>query len=220
MTFLSIDAEAEVNRAGVGNSEEYSAQLIPCECDGLWGYCDKDGTWVLAPQWSSAGWFRNGTAAVCSLDKQWGIINEQGDYLVSCIFDSIQDQYSYYEYTPYENPLNYIGGLTDGFYLIENHIDGEVVMGFYCIATKSLVEPQWCAVYIAEADYGTNELILVEDWELGFGFVDRYGNIVIQCQYEWASPFVNGVADVQSNNNGEYYEFCIDLTGTPLYDAK
>ena len=218
---LKIDAIAESYVSSDNCTEERYTCLQPVEENGMWGYCDDLGNWILPPQWTAAGWFRDHTAAVRSVDKKWGIIDNQGRYLVPCEFDSIQDQYSYYyTYSPCENPLNYIGGLSDGFYLIVNLIEEVEVMGFYCIDTHTLVQPQWDAVYIAEADYGSNELILVLDGECGFGYVDRYGNIVIPCQYEWAEPFIDGVALVDTLKNGEHIEFYIDISGNRVENAS
>ncbi|MFR7815763.1 MAG: WG repeat-containing protein [Lachnospiraceae bacterium] len=107
----------------------------------MWGYTDRTGSIVIQPQWAVAGWYRGGTAAVCSTDGQWGIIDENGEYLVPCRYDSIWDQYSCYESTPFEDSNSYIGGLSDGFYIIIDCVDDEEYMGFFCISTKTLVEP-------------------------------------------------------------------------------
>ena len=208
MIFLPIEVSADQS-----TSQEYTEVLTPHEQNGMWGYTDdRTGSIVIQPQWAVAGWYRGGTAAVCSTDGQWGIIDENGEYLVPCRYDSIWDQYSCYESTPFEDSNSYIGGLSDGFYIIIDCVDDEEYMGFFCISTKTLVEPQWFSVTIADEGIGINELVLVEDRDAGFGYVDRFGHVVIECQYDWATPFVEGVAQVGKWIDDDYYEYYIDTT--------
>ena len=211
MIFLPIEVSADQS-----TSQEYTEVLTPHEQNGMWGYTDRTGSIVIQPQWAVAGWYRGGTAAVCSTDGQWGIIDENGEYLVPCRYDSIWDQYSCYESTPFEDSNSYIGGLSDGFYIIIDRVDDEEYMGFFCISTKTLVEPQWFSVTIADEGIGINELVLVEDRDAGFGYVDLFGHVVIECQYDWATPFVEGVAQVGKWIDDDYYEYYIDTTGNEI----
>ena len=84
MIFLPIEVSADQS-----TSQEYTEVLTPHEQNGMWGYTDRTGSIVIQPQWAVAGWYRGGTAAVCSTDGQWGIIDENGEYLVPCRYDSI-----------------------------------------------------------------------------------------------------------------------------------
>ena len=59
-------------------------------------------------------------------------------------------------------------------------------------------------------------LVLVEDRDAGFGYVDRFGHVVIECQYDWATPFVEGVAQVGKWIDDDYYEYYIDTTGNEI----
>lgn len=90
------------------------------------------------------------------------------------------------------------------------------IWDFFCISTKKLVEPQWFSVTIADEGIGINELVLVEDRDAGFGYVDRFGHVVIECQYDWATPFVEGVAQVGKWIDDDYYEYYIDTTGNEI----
>ena len=78
MIFLPIEVSADQS-----TSQEYTEVLTPYEQNGMWGYTDRTGSIVIQPQWAVAGWYRCGTAAVCSTDGQWGIIDENGEYLVA-----------------------------------------------------------------------------------------------------------------------------------------
>lgn len=134
MIFLPIEVSADQS-----TSQEYTEVLTPHEQNGMWGYTDRTGSIVIQPQWAVAGWYRGGTAAVCSTDGQWGIIDENGEYLVPCRYDSIWDQYSCYESTPFEDSNSYIGGLSDGFYIIIDRVDDEEYMGFFAFKPRHLL---------------------------------------------------------------------------------
>ena len=53
--------------------ESFSQGLAVARADGLYGYVDIDGQWVIAPQFESAQPFSEGLAAVCQ-DGLWGYI--------------------------------------------------------------------------------------------------------------------------------------------------
>ena len=42
------------------------------------------------------------------------------------------------------------------------------------------------------------------------------GHVVIECQYDWATPFVEGVAQVGKWIDDDYYEYYIDTTGNEI----
>jgi serine/threonine-protein kinase len=189
-----------------------SMTWIPTECDELWGFCDQDGNWMLPPQWSYVGCFRANTAPVRSSEGLWGIIDAEGQYLVPCQYPVMSDTYGLVERSPVDFPEGYIGGVDDGFYILESE-DG--LEGLFCIQTAAHVEPQWDLVVIAGPDEGENELLLVEDEE-GWGYVNRQGQVVIPCQYEWAYPFQDGRAVVEYFFDDVYYISVIDVEGNTL----
>ena len=53
--------------------ESFSQGLAVARADGLYGYVDIDGQWVIAPQFESAQPFSEGLAAVCQ-GGLWGYI--------------------------------------------------------------------------------------------------------------------------------------------------
>lgn len=53
--------------------ESFSQGLAVARADGLYGYVDIDGQWVIAPRFESAQPFSEGLAAVCQ-DGLWGYI--------------------------------------------------------------------------------------------------------------------------------------------------
>lgn len=72
--------------------------LIQEKADGLFGYVDAAGQYVIPPRYLKAYPFKNGMAVVKSI-AGWGIISTSGDVIVDCIWsdliipDSIDQEY-------------------------------------------------------------------------------------------------------------------------------
>jgi len=73
-------------------------------CAGLWGWVDKDFNVVIEPQYIFAENFYNGIALVSKgkwipsdngrlawKNEAWGIINKQGDEILPCIYDELNE---------------------------------------------------------------------------------------------------------------------------------
>ena len=90
------------------NCEE--ASLYPARSNGLWGYMDRRGGWVLPCQWSYCGDFRgNGYALVCTKSGEYGIISSTGDYIIYPI-----------PFADAAEELGYYGGKDTGVYWLDN----------------------------------------------------------------------------------------------------
>lgn len=64
---------------------ERNGVLKPRQMDGLWGYCDKFGNWVIEPQWEYAETFKGEGYAKVSINFDTysdGIINMLGEYVI------------------------------------------------------------------------------------------------------------------------------------------
>ena len=70
---------------GLAGAEAEDA-LYPIRENGLWGYMNRTGETVIAPQWEYAGLFSDGVAAVGRLEE-WdligGLIREDGKMLLA-----------------------------------------------------------------------------------------------------------------------------------------
>lgn len=69
-----------------GEADSYAA----VEIDGKWGFVDKDGNVVIAPQFGNARSFVNGYAAV-EIDGKWGFINTDGKTVIDAVFEDARD---------------------------------------------------------------------------------------------------------------------------------
>ena len=64
--------------------DEFSEGLAAARKNGLYGYIDTAGQWVIAPQFQEAEPFSEGTAAVC-VRNNWGFVSNPlgGNGLIS-----------------------------------------------------------------------------------------------------------------------------------------
>ena len=206
----------------VGVCQAEQPHLTPAQGDNdLWGYKNEAGEWAFEPEWYYVGIFRDGVAVVEWEPKDeksfftYGILREDGTWILPRGDDTIQDRF-YHENPDFDvakaDEQALIGGTQNGFLLITIDSPQELRMGFYCIPTDTLVMPCWL-----EIEWGAdifNDPILVYDPETYLaGYVNRYGEVVIPCQYEYGGVFINGFAEVSEGTG------VIDLKGDPV-DAK
>ncbi len=69
---------------------EFSEGLAKGKQNGLWGFYNKEGIWVIKPQFKNIRDFKNGYAAAES-EGQWGIIDTQGNWVIQPQYLAIKD---------------------------------------------------------------------------------------------------------------------------------
>lgn len=81
-------AEEAALKAKVGNRKFYEGLAKFKEGD-LWGHINKEGKFVIPPQWAYAADFYDGLAAVKTTSGKWGFIDTSGNYQIypqfSCV---------------------------------------------------------------------------------------------------------------------------------------
>lgn len=65
--------------------QTFSEGLTPLRMDGKYGYIDKQGVWVIAPDYVSAEVFSEGLAAVAAEGWQWRYIDGQGNTRIGTV---------------------------------------------------------------------------------------------------------------------------------------
>lgn len=77
------------------NEEEYEAAdaagpdgITAVEKDGLWGYIDTEGNWILEPRYEAAKSFCNGLAGVRE-EGLWGFIDRSGEIVIECAYEDV-----------------------------------------------------------------------------------------------------------------------------------
>lgn len=152
------------------------------------------------------GRFRSGTAVCATDENHWGIIDDSGEWIVNPVYSCIEDAPSFEEITDGLSPIFdrlYYGGFDNGFYLIIDDNGGETLMGFYCIANGVFIPPCWAEIWF---DNPIEELIVVCDPEtLKYGYINWAGELILDCIYDEAYSFIDGLAGVWSDEDGCFY---------------
>ncbi len=60
------------------------------DAPGLFGYKDKDGSWIIEPQYETCGDFYNGYARI-RVNKKWGVIDKSNQIIIEPKYDRLED---------------------------------------------------------------------------------------------------------------------------------
>jgi hypothetical protein len=95
--WLYVSLKNELIDFGISeNTDDFHDGLARGMKDGLYGFFNNQGEWVIKPQFISARDFRNGYAAV-SINKEklgpqiWGFIDTHGKWLIEPIYEKAKD---------------------------------------------------------------------------------------------------------------------------------
>ncbi len=192
---LSVIATA-LNSCFLFNSSEVDNSLLPVKSGEKWGYIDKKGKYIINPQFSDAGYFRDGIARVESSNYKVGYINKKGKFIIPA---------------QYDNGTNFIEGkafvVQPGGYPL-------------CIDKKGNT---LFSLRDAECAFGFSESmakIAVKDKNgtLKYGFVNEKGEVVINPQYEAAMSFSEGLAAVRQKGKWGYVDKKGVMVIAPQFD--
>ena len=172
---------------------------------------------IIFSELYSLGRFRSGTAKASIDQNKWGIINDQGIWIVPPVYFLIKDTAG----IDVGDELSilfdrfYYGGFEKGVYVIVEDDEESVSYskyGFYNIETGMFVEPYWSELYIP--DDPSIPLLLVADPKTGlYGYIDWNGNIVIECKYSYAQSFYQDGYAIVSIEEEPGFDIIIDLCG-------
>lgn len=150
------------------------------QVDGNWGYIDKDGEWVIKPQFTAAKYFSSIGLAAVSLDeneynKLWGLIDKSGNMIYYPQFPTIDYLSKYDKESPFiACELQRSRGLYDEesekCILIDS--TGQIVND-----TQFEFVDYFCA---------TNQLARVKI-NGKYGFINQKGDIVIEPIYDYSA---------------------------------
>lgn len=177
----------------------FNSNLALAKQDGLYGYINKSGSFVIEPQFERAGSFNAwGYAVIGEQDDgsyKYGVINKKGETVIDVEYDAIfsDDETGYFWFAEYDF-TNY----TVSYGLLDS--SGNVLSD---------------AVYSAASYYSADGLAVVgvldDDGNVLYGYADKTGGIAIEPQFEFASSFYNGLAVAGSSDatgiidtSGEY----------------
>ncbi|MBN2026001.1 MAG: WG repeat-containing protein [Actinobacteria bacterium] len=219
------------------NAREFSEGLaaVAAADSGLWGYIDKSGGFVIEPQFIDAKSFHEGRAAVQFKEgviDRYGYIDNTGRIVAEPqwynAYDFSEGLAQVWEANTVESPRGFID--QTGEYAIPPELPGIDNFGgrgdFH--DGRALVGGD-----LGYIDNSGKKVIDIEGFddferfceglapvEIGgkWGFIDIYGNIVIEPQWDAVSLFSEGIAKVFYFDEDE--DAYIDMSGNLLFRAR
>ena len=183
--------------------QDMPQDLYSARENGLWGYINFLGEWVIAPKWVTAGNFRNGVAMVS--ETSWteepgdGIIDTSGVYLVPPKYLMVESQSGHY-----------FGGKDTGHIIIAEWIDnGFGLTGYFDVSQHFYTKPQWLDVSLYNCDTG---LLVVQDADSG-----KWGYVVKSTGIMKLPPNWDNVFAAIFNNGWAFMETYDEQTNTTTY---
>ncbi|KGX88188.1 WG repeat-containing protein [Pontibacillus litoralis] len=153
-----------------------------------WGYIGNNGIFRISPQWGQARNYQQNGLAVVMKDDLYGVINGKGSYIVRPFYQYITD---------YQDERA-IASHTNGASVLDS--DGNVV-------TTQLYD------YIGSYHEG----LAVFNQDTRYGYLNKNGEEAIPAQFVSATPFVDGKAIVQIE---EQVYALISKTGKQLHTYR
>ncbi len=208
--------------------EMLSLKLIPVKQGEYWGYVDKDGKFVVNPQFKRAWTFAEGLALVENTEGKYGFIDEQGKLVISPIYKSalsfseglapvVKDSEKIQYIDPsgktaltLEEDIERAQGFHDGLALVE-------AGGKLLFIDKTGLRKFNCPFEDVNQFYDGLALISMKMKDSNKqGFIDKDGKIVINPQFDLASPFIEGIAAVKMDKKFGF----IDKTGKIIINPQ
>ncbi|MEI6817832.1 MAG: WG repeat-containing protein, partial [Bacteroidota bacterium] len=205
---------------------------IPFHKGDKWGFCDSSKAIRINPRYESADFFNHGHARV-SLNNHWGFIDSVGNehWLPDSVsFLSYNDEFIMVS-NGKKNTL-----MDHDFNLLKFYVYDAVLEFDHGLAPVRIGE-RWGYIdktgrEVVPIFYGPGyhgKFVEGLTWQMmngKSGYLDTTGKIAIPFEYELASPFINGYAQVRKNNKWivinkhgkEFDSLNYDYTG-PFYDG-
>lgn len=168
--------------AGCNDKDVLNSEMIPVRSGSKYGYVDKEGNYLINPQFDRAAFFRSGLALVMS-NGLCGYVDTKGNYIIPP---------AYMDITTFAEGVAW-AVKKDGPPTAINK-KGEVLFALK-EADRVYNFSEGMARYRIVSPYNENEYL--------YGFINKKGETVIQPVYSDASDFAEGVAAV-ANENKEY----------------
>ncbi len=88
--FVKADGTLAKFGHGADTVKDFSEGLARAKKDGMFGFIDTSGEWVIEPAYDNARDFKNGYAAARQGDR-WGFVDPTGKWVVKPVFDVVRD---------------------------------------------------------------------------------------------------------------------------------
>jgi hypothetical protein len=165
--------------AACSSSDSLFRVYVNVEEGGPWGYIDKTGTPVIAPQFYTAGEFSEGLASASRDYVKEGYIDTTGSFVI---------QPHYYG----------AGRFSEGLAAVQLEESGDY--GYIDKTGTQVIAPQFY-----NAGLFSDGLAPVQLEEGGdYGYIDKTGALVIAPHFYWVGSFSDGLAPVPEGDDGEW----------------
>ena len=202
-------------------------KLIPVKTGEKWGFVDRTGKYVINPQFKNVEPFKNGMAAVQTMDYKFGYINEKGSFVINPQFydaDSFNDGLalvtSENDKIGYINKKgNYIIGpfdcedaipFSDGLAFVSPYDSGPVC---YDKNGSKIFELQDVSMVYSYKE-GLARIVGVDG---KYGFIDKKGVVVINNQFDNVEDFSEGLAAFEQSGKWGYIDKSGKIVINPQY---
>ena len=147
----------------------FSEGLAAVRQKDKWGYIDREGYFVIPPQFTDAEGFSEGLAVV-EKNEKYGYIDKNGTFVIAPQFE-------------------YANSFTEGVAIV--FIDGK-----HHIIDKQGHTLVTLADNITNVEPFSDGMATIEkDWK--YGYVNHEGKVVIPPQFDYSGPFIDGLAGVE-----------------------
>jgi hypothetical protein len=170
-------------------AQSFHEGLAAIKQGGQWGYVDKLGKTVIAPQFSEAYRFSEGLAAVKNGGK-WGYIDETGKTVVAL---------------QYETAYQHVEGLAA--------VKEGGKWGFIDKTGKMVIQPKF------DDAYGFSEGLVEVKSGGKWGFSDKNGELVIAPRYDAVHAHFDGLAGVKEGGKWGYIDKAGKMVIPAQFDA-
>ena len=173
---------------------EEDISLIPVQSGDKCGYINREGKYIINPQFWSARFFSEGLGKVETMDEKTGYIDKKGNFVVPA-------QYSWG--TDFSEGLAFVCDKDSG---------GRIL----CIDKKGNTKFE-----LKNIDYASSFSEGLAAFRKGdkVGFIDKKGNLVVPAQYSWGTDFSEGLAFVCDKDSGGRI-LCIDKKGNTKFELR
>lgn len=174
--------------------------------DGLYGYIDRSGAWVIEPRFVEASGWQDGAASVMLPDGNYAFIDSNGKYLMQ------------------PRRLQRLDDLNEGLAVFEpegakyDNVDGFVKnVGFLDVTGRVVIPPHLFAAN------GFSEGVAAASVDFGkCGYIDGHGIFVIEpvfeASYQLCGPFSEGLAHVMKGGKFGYIDHTGSFVIQPTYE--
>lgn len=196
ITFFAI-----TNASNVSASADYHGTLYIIKQEGKYGYGDNNGNIVIQPLYLQAKEFAEGVAPVKIQEGVWGMINTKGDVVAT--LKNIDEVYEF----------------SEGLAVVRKGAK------YGYIDKKQLVVPikfdnaESFSEGLAVVAIREGSTFLEKLHNAKYGYIDKTGNQVIDCQFRSAGKFKEGIAPVSSEATDFLWGY-IDKAGQYVIEAK